>query len=106
MTTHICNQVSKAYQATPLWTEDTPADAAAGLASAAWAPVAAEIARHTGPTAPSASKRAAYTQVVAELRRTSRAVSTSKKLGPSERLSFGGFVQVLLNHYEQLLADA
>lgn len=103
MTLHIAQQVSKAYQQTPLWTLDLPADAAAGQASAALAPLVGEIARHSGPSAPKASKQAAFGQVVAMLRRTSQETGESKKLGPTERRAFGGFVNVLLQHYERQL---
>lgn len=103
MSNHIAHQIAQAYQQTPVWALNLPADAAAGVASAALAPLTAEVTRHAGATAPKADKRAAYTQVVVELRRTATQAEESRKLGPSERLAFGGFVQVLLQHYERQL---
>ncbi|MDR7331997.1 hypothetical protein [Roseateles asaccharophilus] len=105
MTTHIAQQISKAFQATPAWTQDTPGDAASGTAAAAWSPVTAELARLAPATAPRADRLAAYTQLVAELRRARDQVTTSKKLGPAERIAFGNWVQLLLNTYETLLAN-
>lgn len=104
MTTHVTTPVNKALQASSLWTFDTPGDAASGTSSTTWAPVLAEVARLAPAAAPRADRLAAYSQLVTDLRRIRDAIPTSRKLGPSERLAFGNFLQQLLWNAEQSLA--
>lgn len=103
MTTHISQQIAKAYQACDAWTFTTPADAANGTSATTWAPVVAELTRLAPATAPRAERLAAHSQIVFELRRTRDQIPTSKKLGPAERLAFGNWLLVLLQHYERQL---
>ena len=107
MNAHLQKSILAVYQQSPLWTLTLPGDAASGLSSTAWTPVAAEIARHTGTGATDAAKKAVYGQVVAELTRTAEQAATpnrSPHFTPAERLAFGAFVQVLLHNYRPLLA--
>lgn len=100
----ILKNISDVYKQSPLWTLTLPADAGAGLSSAAWAPVAAELARHVGVSATIDAKRAAYGQVVAMLSRTAVETTQAKHFGAADRLAFGGLIQVLLQHYQPLAA--
>lgn len=104
MSIHITTPVNKAFQASNVWTQDTPGDAANGITSTTWAPVLAEVTRVAPASAPRADRLAAYGQLVADLRRARDGIPTSRKLGPSERLAFGNFLQTLLNSAEQSLA--
>lgn len=101
---HILKNISDVYQQSPLWTLTLPGDAAAGLSSAAWTPVAAELARHVGAEAAIDAKRAAYGQVVAMLKQTDAEAARARHFSATERLAFGGLIQVLLQHYQPLAA--
>lgn len=104
MTTHITAPINRAFQASNLWTMTTPGDAASGITSTTWAAVLAEVSRLAPASAPRADRLAAYSQVVADLRRIRDQIPISRALGPSERLAFGNFLQVLLLNAEQSLA--
>lgn len=106
---HSLNQksVSDVFRQSPLWVLALPGDAAAGLGSSAWTPVAAEISRHVGAGASADARRAVYAQVVAMLSRIWDEATTPQRsphLSPADRLTFGSLVQVLLHHYRPLAA--
>ena len=101
---HILKPISEAYKQSPLWTLMLPGDAAAGLSSAAWTPIATELARQLGASATVDAKRAAYGQVVAMLSRTAIEATQARHLSATDRLAFGGLIQVLLQHYQPLAA--
>lgn len=104
MSLHITTPVNRALQASSVWTQDTPGDAANGITSTTWAPVLAEVARVAPASAPRADRLAAYTQLVADLRRARDQIPTSRKLGPTERVAHGNWLQVLLLDAEKSLA--
>lgn len=104
MSTIIARQIALVFQTTDVWTQTTPADAANGTSATTWTPVTAEIARLAPASAPRADRLSAHNQIVAELRRARDGIPTSRKLGPTERLAFGNFVQLLLNSHEAQLA--
>lgn len=101
---HILKPISDAYRQSPLWTLTLPGDAAAGLSSAAWTPIAAELARQLGAGVTVDAKRAAYGQVVAMLKQTEVEAAKAWHFSASDRLAFGSLVQVLLQHYQPLAA--
>lgn len=103
MTSHVTLPVNRAFQTSNVWTFDTPGDAANGIAATTWAPVLAEVTRVAPAAAPRVDRLAAYTQLVADLRRIRDGIPTSRKLGPSERLAFGNFLQVLINNAQTSL---
>ena len=100
----ILKSISDAYKQSPLWTLTLPGDAAAGLSSSAWTPVAAELARHVGAAASAEAKRAAYGQVVAMLIRTYTDAMQARHFSAGDRLVFGGLIQTLLLQYQPLAA--
>ncbi|MDG0856368.1 hypothetical protein [Roseateles puraquae] len=104
MSTIIARQIAQVFQSTDAWTHTTPADAASGTSATTWAPVLAELTRLAPASAPRSERLSAHTQVVAELRRIRDQIPTVRKLGPTERLAFGNWLQVLLNSHEAQLA--
>lgn len=104
MSTHVTLPVTRAFAASNVFTFTTPGDAANGITSTTWAPVLAEVARVAPAGAPRSDRLAAYSQLVADLRRVKAEIPRSRALGPSERLAFGGFLEALLLNAEQSLA--
>lgn len=96
MSTHVTLPVARAFAASNVFTFTTPGDAANGITSTTWAPVLAEVARVAPASAPRSDRLAAYSQLVADLRRVKAEIPRSRSLGPTERLAFGSFVEVLL----------
>lgn len=104
MSTQITLPIARAFAASNVFTFTTPADAASGTSATTWAPVLAELTRLAPASAPRSERLSAHTQVVAELRRIRDQIPTVRKLGPTERLAFGNWLQVLLNSHEAQLA--
>lgn len=96
MSTQITLPIARAFAASNVFTFTTPGDAGSGIASTTWTPVLAEVARVAPAGAPRADRLAAFSQLVAELRRVKAEIPRSRALGPTERLAFGTFVEALL----------